>query len=220
MEIKHKGWDWNKVNSDSWNQISEEFFPVAFQWKDKFQSVLDIGAGKGRHSFFFAENGLETTSVDLSKSSIAYIKSKAAEKGLNIHALTADMTCLPFNDSHFDCVVCFHTIFHTDFNGIKKALREIHRVLKNNGEAFISFISKENPNYNEAESTDGFTIFKDEGGELAIPHCYLNETDLFEILSDFRIISMNKIQNFIHKGNTSEGIHFFVHISNHCSPPL
>lgn len=184
-----------------------------FQWKDKFQSALDIGAGKGRPSFFFAENGLETTSVDLSESSITIIKRKATEKGLNIHALAADMACLPFNDSHFDCVVCFHTIFHTNFDGIKKALREIHRVLKNNGEAFISFISKENQNHNEAESTDGFTIFEDEGGELAIPHCYLNENDLFEILSDFQIISRNKVQNYVHKGNTSEGIHFFVHVS-------
>lgn len=64
-----------------------------FQWKDKFQSALDIGAGKGRHSFFFAENGLETTSVDLSESSLTFIKRKAVEKGLNIHTLAADMAC-------------------------------------------------------------------------------------------------------------------------------
>lgn len=213
MEVKHKGWNWNEVNSSSWNQISEEFFPIAYNWKNKFQSILDIGAGKGRHAFFFAENGFEVGAIDLSESGIEYIKNVANEKKLNVNAVVADMTNLPFEDNRFDCVICFHTIYHTDYNGVKKALQEIRRILKNGGEAFISFNSKENPNYVESESPDGFTIIKDEGGEKGIPHCYLNEYDLFDILSDFKIISMNKIQNYVRKGRDARGIHFYVHIS-------
>lgn len=34
----------------------------------------------------------------------------------------------------FDCVICFHTIYHTNFVGVKKAIDEIYRVLNENGE--------------------------------------------------------------------------------------
>ena len=74
MEIQHKGWDWDAVKSESWNEISEEFLPVALSWVRKYHSVLDIGTGKGRHAFFFAKNGFKASAIDLSESSITYVK--------------------------------------------------------------------------------------------------------------------------------------------------
>ena len=73
MEIQHKGWDWDAVKSESWNEISEEFLPVALSWVRKYHSVLDIGTGKGRHAFFFAKNGFKASAIDLSESSICRI---------------------------------------------------------------------------------------------------------------------------------------------------
>ena len=35
-----------------WLDVSEEFLPVALKWREQFHSILDIGAGKGRHSIF------------------------------------------------------------------------------------------------------------------------------------------------------------------------
>ena len=46
MSIAHKGWNWENITSDSWLNISEEFLPVALIWREKFNSILDIGAGK------------------------------------------------------------------------------------------------------------------------------------------------------------------------------
>lgn len=212
MEIQHKGWDWSIINSETWNEISGEFLPVAMNWIAKYHSVLDIGAGKGRHSFFFAEKGFKVNSIDLSESGIEYIRTKAQEKGLNVDAAVANMTELPFDDESFDCVICFHTIYHTNFEGLKKTLSEIHRVLKEDGEAYITFNTKDNPNFNADLSSDGYTIIPTEGHESGIPHCYVNEMDLFELLKDFRIVSANKIINYIRKERQSLGVHFFVHI--------
>ena len=93
MEIQHKGWDWDAVKSESWNEISEEFLPVALSWVRKYHSVLDIGTGKGRHAFFFAKNGFKASAIDLSESSITYVKEQIKEKGLdNIDARVEDMT--------------------------------------------------------------------------------------------------------------------------------
>lgn len=52
------------------------------------------------------------------------------------------MTSLPYEDGKFDCVVCFHTIYHTDYSGMKNAISEIRRVLSDKGEAYITFNSK------------------------------------------------------------------------------
>ncbi len=52
MNIVHKGWNWENIDSDSWLNVSEEFLPVALKWKNKYHTILDIAAGKGRHALF------------------------------------------------------------------------------------------------------------------------------------------------------------------------
>lgn len=213
MRIEHKGWDWTRVEAGSWTEISEEFLPVALRWKEKYGSVLDIGAGKGRHALFFAENGFKVSAVDLADSSIELIKRTAQERNIALDARTGDMTSLPYDDASFDCAVCFHVIYHTDYAGMKKAIGESRRVLKEGGEAYITFNSKENVKYHAEKTTDGFTVIPADGFEAGIPHCYVDEADIKELLRDFRIISMNKIQNYVRKSRDVTGIHFFVHIA-------
>lgn len=214
MEIQHKGWDWDAVKSESWNEISEEFLPVALSWVRKYHSVLDIGTGKGRHAFFFAKNGFKVRAIDLSESSITYVKEQIKEKGLdNIDARVEDMAELSYENQSFDCVICFHTIYHTSYDGVVKALREINRVLKDKGEAFISFNTKDNPHYVKEKTVDGYTIIATEGHEAGIPHCYVDENDLFGLLQDFEILSMNKEINYVRKGKGTHGVHFYVHVA-------
>lgn len=214
VEIQHKGWDWDAVKSESWNEISEEFLPVALSWVRKYHSVLDIGTGKGRHAFFFAQNGFKASAIDLSESSITYVKEQIKEKGLdNIDARVEDMTELSYENQSFDCVICFHTIYHTSYDGVVKALREINRVLKDKGEAFISFNTKDNPHYVKEKTVDGYTMIATEGHEAGIPHCYVDENDLFGLLQDFEILSMNKEINYVRKGKETHGVHFYVHVA-------
>ncbi|MBE5965556.1 MAG: class I SAM-dependent methyltransferase [Lachnospiraceae bacterium] len=77
----------------------------------------------GRHSFYFAESGFDVCSVDLSKSSIELIQRTAKEQGMKVKAIVSDMTDLPFGDAEFDCVICFHTIYHSDFKGRKRLVK-------------------------------------------------------------------------------------------------
>lgn len=212
MQVEHKGWDWTQFTSDSWMNVSEEFLPVALQWKEKFHSVLDIGAGKGRHAFFFAEQGFEVSAMDLSDSSIEIIKQTAEERNLTIDAKAHDMVNLPYEDESFDCVVCFHTIYHTDYAGMQTTISEIERVLKKNGEAYITFNSKDNVKYDKDKTTDGYTMIPQGGKEQGIPHCYVDEEDIKVLLKNFHIISLSKERNYIRKGKNVTGIHFFVHV--------
>lgn len=67
--------------------------------KDKFDSVLDIGTGKGRNAFFFAEAGLQVSAIDLSDSSIEVVNEEAQKRNLNLATAVADMTKLLYDDN-------------------------------------------------------------------------------------------------------------------------
>ena len=156
----------------------------------------------------------KASAIDLSESSITYVKEQIKEKGLdNIDARVEDMTELSYENQSFDCVICFHTIYHTSYDGVVKALREINRVLKDKGEAFISFNTKDNPHYVKEKTVDGYTMIATEGHEAGIPHCYVDENDLFGLLQDFEILSMNKEINYVRKGKETHGVHFYVHVA-------
>ncbi len=139
------------------------------QWAAKYKTTLDLGAGLGRHSILLDELGMKVTAADISKSSIDIINSY--NKNIETHA--CDMTNLPFEDQAFDCVVCFHAIYHTTLEGIKETLNEIYRVLTAGGQAYITFNTREFWNSPYKEST--FTQLKSEGDQENIPHTYLGE---------------------------------------------
>jgi SAM-dependent methyltransferase len=210
--MKHLGWDWNRVEEASWTEVSGEFLSTALEWIKKFSRMLDIGAGKGRHAFFMSQLGMNVTAVDIAQSSIDIIKAESDKKSITVKALIADMVDLPFEDCSFDCVLCFHCIYHTDFAGMKKAIREIERVLIPGGEAFITFNAKGNPSYYRGEKVDENTIYKTEGIEKNIPHTYVDKEELLQLLLPFQVIKLQRIEDIVRKSKQTEGVHFFTHI--------
>lgn len=51
-------------------------------------------------------------------------------------AVYADITCIPFGNDEFDYLICIHVLKHIKDD--RKALGEIHRVLKPNGHAILA----------------------------------------------------------------------------------
>jgi SAM-dependent methyltransferase len=209
-EVLHKGWDWNSVSEDVWNDASAEFLPVSVNWAKKYRSMLDVGAGKGRHSFYMNKMGLDVKAIDLSESSIEIINRKNVELGCNVKALQGDMTKLPFDSEEFDCAICFHVIYHTSFEGIGKALSEIRRVLKSGGELFVTFNSKDNPSFKQGEAVNDYTIYKTSGVEKDIPHTYVDFEDVQALMKGFKLIRVQRIKEFVRSGAPASGSHFFV----------
>lgn len=209
--IVHKGWDWESVPDSFWEQPSADFLPVALDWAKRFQTAADIGAGKGRHTFLLAGLGMQVTACDLSESSIRFIRARNAAAGGSVTAQQADMTALPFAAECFDCAVCFHTVFHTDYAGMKLALSELRRILKPEGELFVTFNSKESPSASEGTRVDGYTVIKTEGSEKGIPHSYIGFSDIPELMPGFSLINVRQIRDYICGGQPTGGIHYYVH---------
>ena len=67
--------------------------------------VLDIACGTGQHLIRLAERGYEMTGLDLSAESLAYVKDRAAAKGLQATLVRADMADFRL-EPPFDAAIC------------------------------------------------------------------------------------------------------------------
>ncbi len=102
--------------------------------------VLEIGAGHGRDTMFFASNGLEVEALDYSRTGIEIINKKAHEKKLPVKSQLFDVKKpLPFRDACFDAVYS-HMLLNMRFSQaeLHSILSEIRRVLKPNGLNYFS----------------------------------------------------------------------------------
>ena len=210
--IKSKSWNWDIVTDDFWTIPSEDVYYYLDQWlKLDFNKILDLGCGLGRHSLFFAKNGFEVHAFDLSESGLGKFMEQIKNEKLNICVKLGDMLSLPYKDSYFDCILAYHSIYHTDSLGIKQVISEIYRVLKKDGEALLTFNSKNNPSFikNSNKKIDENTVLKTEGNEQNIPHYYTDVEDLKYLLKDFRIIKIRQIEDIWEEESSW---HYFVNI--------
>jgi len=98
-----------------------------------YGNVLEIGCGEGYGLDYIYENAKSVTVMDKSKSVLKKIKNKYPNT-IIIHQNIPPLTNL--KEDTFDIVISFQVIEH-----VKNAnlfLKEIHRVLKSNGKAYIT----------------------------------------------------------------------------------
>jgi len=89
------------------------------------EKVLELGCSSG----FLTEHLGEVTAIDTSEGMLKIAHSKNPQAKV-IHA---DMFDLPFKNNSFDKVITMRVWNHLDKNDLRKALREVKRVLKKNG---------------------------------------------------------------------------------------
>ena len=209
--IKTYSWKWNKVESDFWKVPSEEVYYYLYRWKQmNFNNFLDLGCGIGRHSIFFAENGFNVTSYDLSKEGIEILQKEIENRKLQIKTIIGDIKKLSLKNQEFDCILGFHSIYHVDSENIKNVFKEIYRVLKTGGEIYITMLSKSTYSYTakECKIIDENVRLKEEEDGTVLPHFFVNYKDIIRLMKKYKIIKIRHIEDFIN-GNSSW--HYFIH---------
>ena len=105
--------------------------------EEKITKIIELGAGLGRDTIFFAQNSIYVEALDYSSSAIKVINQKAKKKNLSnyISAKIFDVReKLPFNDKSIEA--CFsHMLYCMALtkSDLEKLNNEICRVLKPNG---------------------------------------------------------------------------------------
>ncbi len=215
--IKSQGWDWKVVKGDFneiWKTPSVESYYLLNRWmSDNKKDFLDLGCGRGRHSILFGKNNFNVYAFDISEEAIKSCKEWAENEGLTLNYQQGDMLELPYNDESIDCIMCRNVINHTDTLGVKKVISEIYRVLRHNGECFLTFCSKDSWAYKmDWPKVDENTMRKmQEGPEYGVAHFYADYDLLMELFKDFEIINIEHVGNFyMHDDGRVTSYHFHL----------
>ena len=188
-----KAWDWNKNTDDYWITPCTECAYLAERWSSEgFRNFLDLGCGLGRHTVYMGKHGFDVTAVDLSQEAVKRTKTWSEKENLRINACAANMLDLPFKNDSFDCIIAYNVIYHTDTAGFKAALEEIRRVLRPDGELFLTLISKNTWSYDQSDvrkRIDANTLLRNENetGE-DIPHFFVDLEDIKRFFVNFKLI--------------------------------
>jgi AraC-like DNA-binding protein/ubiquinone/menaquinone biosynthesis C-methylase UbiE len=188
--VNLKGHNWGNIDPSPHLKPFDNCIYLANKWKESgYINLLDLGTGLGRHAIYFSKQGFNVTAMDISDYAVQYLKTWAAKENLLINAEVGDMLSLSYSNQSFDCIFAYHVISHTDSIGIKKTIAEIERVLKPNGEVYLSFCSKESTEFieNKSNKLDKNTIICGDGFEKGIPHFYADLNDIKELLANFKI---------------------------------
>ena len=130
--------------------LAEEFIELREEFADKSgEKLLDAGCGHGRDTEYFYEKGLTSTGIDISEELI-----KIARNRFEPDFQVMDFRNLQFKDEKFDSVWASASIFFVPPEEMKTAINEFYRVLKPEGDLFVSMkIGSGEPELNEKWSS-------------------------------------------------------------------
>ena len=98
--------------------------------------LIDLGCGPGQTTKYLSDCGVkDLIGVDISSSMVTV--AKKYNPTLNFE--TADILSLQYPDNFFGSAIAFYSIVHFDYSQIKIAVKEVRRVLKDNGQFLFSF---------------------------------------------------------------------------------
>ena len=139
------------------------------------------------------------------------------ELGLSVDCKVGDMCSLPYANGSIDCSLCKNVISHTDTNGVKQAISELLRVLKQGGECYLTLSSQASGDFKQNwPSIDENTKLKMiEGPEYKVPHFYADYDLIKDLFCGFKIVSVSHVEDFYESdGILLSSFHYHVFLKN------
>jgi len=128
-----------------WSRFTIELKEMASRWhKGK---LLNIGCAHGPDFLPFKDN-FELWGIDFSVQMVKLAQKYATKFEFKVNLMAADATYLPYPDNTFDQAIAIATYHHIQGDKQRqKAFHELKRVLKPEGEAFITVWNKWQPGF-------------------------------------------------------------------------
>ena len=122
-----------------------ELEALALRWK--CGKLLNVGCGHGA-DFLPFKDSFELFGIDISYEMLKYAKKYMKKHGFIAELKQADMRSLPFPDASLDFAMAVASLHHIDSSfGRTEAIHELYRVLKQEGEAFVTVWNARQPRF-------------------------------------------------------------------------
>lgn len=106
--------------------------------------ILDVGAGAGEYSLYFARKGYNVSALELSPNNIRAFRKKIAPQDAIDLAEGNAVDLGRYKDSSFDAVLLFGPLYHLHKEEDRqRCIAEAKRVTKPGGKLFFAFISND-----------------------------------------------------------------------------
>lgn len=119
-----------------WPLLRHELQEMAARWRHG--RMLNAGCGAGADFLPFID-GFDLVGLDRSSGMLRECRRYQASHGFRAALVRGDLAHLPFAEGSFDCAVgiaCYHHLMEEPLR--RSALSELQRILRPNGEAFLS----------------------------------------------------------------------------------
>lgn len=134
---------WYRVRH--WPLLKEELKEVAARWQSG--KLLNVGCAHGADFLLFSQS-FELWGIDSSPGMLKQALRYSAKMQHYVNLTAADALFLPFPNNTFDCAVSVATYHHIKGSEAReKAFVELKRVLKPQGEAFITVWNHGQPRF-------------------------------------------------------------------------
>ena len=159
----------------------------------KINNIIELGAGLGRDSIFFAKNNIKIQALDYSSSGIEIINHKIKKDSLSNYISTKLFDVrekLPFQDNSVDA--CYSHMLYCmalTIDDLQKLNNEIHRILKPNGLNIYTVRHTNDGDYKNGKHI-GEDLYENDG---FIVH-YFSEEKVNSLLNGFKNISLEKFE--------------------------
>ncbi|SHI40974.1 Methyltransferase domain-containing protein [Clostridium cavendishii DSM 21758] len=133
--------------------------------RDGSAKVLDLGCGTGRHVYFMASENIDAYGTDISKDGIEYTTQMLGNHGLKADLKVSTVDKIPYENEYFDGLICYGVLYYCSKEEIEVAVKEIKRVLKPTGKAFIIVRSVKDYRFGKGEEFEKNTFLIKETDE-------------------------------------------------------
>lgn len=131
-------------NFRHWSIFQTELEALARRWQKG--RLLNIGCAHGP-DFLPFKDGFELYGVDFSAEMLKFAEKYANKFNFAVKLKLADVRQLPYPDESFDWAISVATYHHLGGGEHQEALKELKRVLKPGGEAFITVWNRWQPRF-------------------------------------------------------------------------
>lgn len=194
----------NIYKSKDWIDKPSIFSTQAIEYFPEQAKILELGAGHGQDSRYFAANGFEVISTDNGEVGLEENRQKNVSQGVDILVEYLDLNDdFKYLDEQFDVVYAHLSLHYFTNQRTNKIFDEIYRVLKPGGIIAFFTNSTDDPEFNTGKKLEDYYF-----ATAGLNKRYLNQDEARRFASKFsEIICDNKGETY---KDSAQGIHNLI----------